>query len=125
VTYLLDTSAIWAYLLNEPGGEQVSPLYRHSLIPFIAMSELYSTVWLRFGQPKADQVVATVREWQRPWVWPTEEVVFLAGRWRAVHRLGLADSFIAALAFIHQAILVTKDMDFQVLRHDLQLLSLR
>lgn len=123
--YLLDTSVLWAYLLNEPGGGQVASLYRQSRIPFIAISELYSTVWLRFGQPKADQVVATVREWKRPWVWPTEEAVFLAGRWRAIHRLGLADSFIAALAYVHQAILVTKDTDFQVLRHECRLLFLR
>ena len=124
-TYLLDTSAILAYLLNEPGGERLPALHRHSAIPFIAISELYAAIWIRFGHAKADQVIATIREWGVPWLWPTEESVFLAGRLRAIHRLGLGDSIVAALAFTHRAILVTNDTDFHVLQPELQLLALR
>ena len=124
IRYALDTSAILAYFLNEPQAPRVASLHRQSAIPFIAPSELYAVVWLKFGQPKADEVVAHLREWSLPWLWPREDVVFLAGRWRALHHLGLADSFIAALAFTYHATLVTKDSDFRVLEADLKLLWL-
>lgn len=123
--YVLDSSAILAYLLNEPQAARVGAIHRQASLPFITLSELYAALWLRFGQAKADETVAAIREWRLPWLWPTEEAVLLAGRWRAVYRLGLADSFIAALAFLHHATLVTKDPDFQVLQPDLTLLFLR
>lgn len=123
--YLLDSSAILAYLLNEPEAARVGAIHRQASLPFIALSELYAALWLKLGQAKADEAVAAIREWQLPWLWPREDTVLLAGRWRAMHRLGLADSFIAALAFLHHATLVTKDSDFQALQPDLKLLFLR
>lgn len=123
-TYVLDTSAILTYLLDEPEAARVASLHRHAAVPFIAISELYAALWLRFGQAKADQVVAAVKDWRLPWLWPTEETLCLAGRLRAVYRLGLADGFIVALAFIHQLILVTKDHDFRSLQPDLKIIFL-
>ena len=125
VAYLLDTSAILAYLLNEPEAARVAALHKQAALPFVALAELYAALWLRFGQPKADEAIASIRSWQLPWFWPSEEVVLLAGRWRAIYRLGLADGFIAALACFHQVTLVTKDTDFRPLEKDLQLLYLR
>ena len=124
VAYLLDTSAILAYLLNEPEAARVAALHKQAALPFVALAELYAALWLRFGQAKADEAVATIRTWQLPWLWPSEEVVLLAGRWRAIHRLGLADGFIAALASFHQVTLVTKDSDFRLLHGNLRLLYL-
>jgi predicted nucleic acid-binding protein len=122
--YLLDTSAILTYLLNEPAASRVAALQHQAALPFVAIAELYAAVWLKLGQAQADEAVAAVRAWQLPWFWPTEEAVLLAGRWRAVYRLGLADSFIAALAFLSQTTLVTKDPDFRPLQPDLRLLDL-
>lgn len=125
VLYLLDSSAILAYLLNEREAGRVAALHRQAALPFVALAELYAALWLRLGRAKADEAVAAIRAWQLPWLWPSEETILLAGRWRAVHRLGLADSFIAALAFLSHTTLVTKDPDFQPLRQQLQLLCLR
>lgn len=122
--YVLDSSAILAYPLDEPEAARVEALHTHASLPFIALSELYAALWLRFGQAKADEALASIRQWNLPWLWPTEETVLLAGRWRAEHRLGLGDSFIAALAFLHEAILVTKDPDFQPLSDTLEVLFL-
>lgn len=122
--YLLDTSAILAYLLNEPAAGRVAALHSQAALPFVAVAELYAAIWLKLGQAKADEVVAAVRAWALPWLWPTEEAVLLAGRWRAVYRLGLADSFIAALAFLSHTTLVTKDPDFRPLAPDLHVLDL-
>ena len=123
-SYVLDSSAILAYLLNEPKASRVAALHSHASIPFIVPAELYAALWLKFGQAKADEAIAAIRQWQLPWLWPTEASVLLAGRWRAVYRLGLADSFIASLAFIHQATLVTKNSDFQHLKQEVKLLFL-
>ena len=123
--YLLDTSAILAYLLDEPEARRVATLHKHAAVPFVALAELYAALWIRFGQAKADEAVAAIRAWELPCLWPSEEVCLLAGRWRALHRLGLADGFIAALACFYHATLVTKDSDFHPLEQDIQLLYLR
>lgn len=125
ILYLLDTSAILAYLLNEPEAGRVAKIYKQAALPFVALAELYAALWLKLGQAKADEAVAAIRAWQLPWLWPTEEAALLAGRWRAIHRLGLADGFIAALAFLARLTLVTKDPDFHPLQPDLRLLDLR
>lgn len=122
--YLLDTSAVLAYLLNESQAGQVERLRRAGMLPFITPCELYAAIWRRFGQAKADEVIATLRQWQLALIWPTEEILLLAGRWRAVHQLGLADSLIAALAYAHHMTLVTKDRDFLALQPDLTILLL-
>lgn len=125
VNFLLDSSAILAYLLDEPEAVRVSTLRHQAGLPFVALSELYAALWMRFGQAQADEAVASLRQWHLPWLWPNEQVMLLAGRWRALHRLGLADSLIAALCFLAGATLVTKDQDFRVLQPDLKLLFLR
>ncbi len=122
--YVLDTSAIVAYLLNEPQAAQVEKLHRESALPFVSLCELYAALWLRFGQVKANEAVATIQHWNLSWVWPTEQTLLLAGRWRALHRLGLGDSLIAALTYLSQMTLVTKDRDFLVLKPDLHILLL-
>ena len=121
VTHLLDTSAVLAYVLNEPEASYVAPLYPHMALAFISIAEMYAALWLKFSQSKANEVIATIKEWQRPWLWPTENTVLLAGRFRAVYRLDLADSFIAALASVHNVTLVTKDQDFRTLQPELKL----
>lgn len=123
--YLLDTSAILAHVLNEAEAPRVAAICKQAAIPFMAYYELYAALWTKFGQAKADHTVAAIREWHLPWIWPSEESVLLAGRWRVRHRLGLADAFIAALAFTHHLTLVTKDLDFLILQSDLKLLYLR
>ena len=120
--YVLDSSAILAYLLNEPEAGRIASLRAQASLPFVAPAELYAALWLKFDQAKADAAIAAIRAWQLPWLWPTEETVLLAGRWRAVYRLGLADSFIAALTFVHRATLVTKDLGFRGLNQELKLL---
>ncbi len=125
VNFLLDSSAILAYLLDEPEAARVGALRRQAGLPFVSLSELYAALWLRYGQAKADEAIASIRQWRLPWLWPNEQVMLLAGRLRALHRLGLADSLIAALAFVAGATLVTKDLDFRALEPDLKLLFLR
>ena len=121
VAYLLDTSAILAYLLNEPAGHRVKAFFPRAALASVSIAELYAVLWLRYGPAKANETVAMIKQWQRPWLWPTEEILLLAGRLRAVYHLGLGDGFVAAFALATHTILVTLDNDFRVLQHDLRL----
>ena len=124
LTYLLDTSAILAHLLNEPEAPRVRTVFQHAALASISIAELYAALWMRFGQAKANEVVAAIKQWQRPWLWLAEEILLTAGRLRATHRLGLGDSLIAALALGDDITLVTKDPDFRPLAPSLKLLYL-
>ena len=61
-TYLLDTSAVLAYLLNEPEAPRVRAIYREAALASIAIAELHAALWIRFGQAKANEVVATIKQ---------------------------------------------------------------
>ena len=124
-TYLLDTSALIAYLSEEAGAGQVQAIRNHCVIPFIALSELYYVTWRKQNQAIADEAIQYVCSWNRPILYPDQRVSLSAGYIKAQHQLGIADSYVAALALEYGATLVTKDSDFQVLKLDIQLLFLR
>ena len=122
--YTLDTSALIAYLAQEPGGERLAEIRHVAAIPFAAVTELYYTTWRRQGQPLADVTVQHVLDWRLPMLVPNERTSLFAGSLKARFRLGLADSFIAAFALSQGATLVTKDPDFHLLEPQLRLLFL-
>lgn len=65
-----------------------------------------------------------IRKWGRPILWPDEPTLLTAARLKAQYRLGLADAYIAAFAKVHQAPLLTKDVDYERLRGEVSLLPL-
>lgn len=119
--FLFDTSALLAYFLDEPGAPTAADIKRHSLIPFITLSELYYMIYDRCGEQEADRIHALVRSWERPLLFPSETVVLQAGEFKAKYRLGIADSYIAAIAFTEKLTLLTKDRDFKILRNAISL----
>lgn len=118
---ILDTSALIAYLADEPGAERVESLIRQSAIPFMAMTELYYVVWQRMGKDEAGRAYAHVKAWQRPRVDPDERLMLTAGRFKVQYKLGVADSFVAASAWVHAATLCTKDAGFEALSGEIRL----
>ena len=120
-SHILDTSAILCYLADEPAASRVAEFRSRAAVPFVSYSELYYLVWRRRGKAEADKVYALVRQWRLPLLVPDERVILSAGRIKALYRLGLADSYIAAFSAVHQAVLVTLDADFLPLRGELPL----
>lgn len=110
--FVLDTSAIVGYLADEPQAALVAEHWRNAVIPFIVLTELYYLEWQKRGKAEADRVVAFVKSWGRPILYPNETVVLVAGRFKALYRLGVTDSFIAAFAQVLPATLVSLDPDF-------------
>lgn len=119
--YLLDTSALIAYLSNESGGAVVSRYRFQAAIPFMSLSELYYVIWHKKGRAEADFIYGIVKSWKLPVLLPDERVILTAGRFKGEHRMGIADSYIGAFAGTEGLILVTKDRDFKAIEKEIQI----
>lgn len=121
---ILDTSALIAYLCNEKGASRVEKLLSISLVPFICLSELYYLVWNKKGKAEADKIYGIVKSWGLPVLFPDERVILNAGRIKAVYKLGISDSYIAAFCLEHNVELATKDKDYKVLASEISLIDI-
>lgn len=108
-----------AYLNNEPEAGKVARCLSAACIPFMALSELYYLVWRDQGERQADLIHALVTHWGAPVLFPDDKCMLIAGRFKAKYRLGIADSYIAAVAEMHNLTLLTKDPDFKVVADEL------
>ncbi len=123
-SHVFDTSAVIAYLANESAASRVHALKPKAAVPFMVYSELYYLLWQRKGKAEADTFYGLVKSWDLPLLLPNERIILTAGRLKAEHRLGIADSYIAAFALLHEVPLVTKDSDYEALVPDLKLIKL-
>lgn len=129
--YVLDTSAILAFLGGEPGAERVERLLRGArarrftvLICSISLMEIFYTALREKGEDEAVRLVALVRAWPLEWIYPDEKTLLQAGRLKASHRLSVADALIAAVAKMRDATLVHKDPELDAWRGQIRLVSL-
>lgn len=123
--FVLDTSALIAYLANERQAGEVLKVLPESRIPFICLSELYYLVWQKKGRAEADKIFGIVKNWNLPILYPNERVILNAGRIKAMYKLGISDSYIAAFVLEEDYCLVTKDKDYKILEQELKILFLR
>ena len=117
--YLFDTSAILTLLEDEEGAQRVETLLRREevLFPFLALLETYYITLQGQTEDLADQRYALLKQLPKAILWNVDEPTLLtAGRFKAAHRLSLADALIAAFAVQHQAILVHKDPEMEALQ---------
>lgn len=128
--YVLDTSAILAFLGGEPGADRVERLLRgaragrhEALACSITLMELFYTALRTKGEDEAVRILALVKAWPVEWVYPEEKALLQAGRLKAAHRLSIADALIAAVARLRGATLVHKDPELDALRGQVDLLS--
>jgi len=124
-TFILDTSALITYLANEKGANDVLRLLSECKIPFICLSELYYLVWNKKGKTEADKIYGTVKSWNLPILYPNERVILNTGRLKAIYRLGISDSYIAAFACEEDSQLITKDSDYKILKEEIKILMLK
>lgn len=122
--FVLDTSALIAFLADEKEASEVLKVLALSRIPFICLSELYYIVWHRIDRAEADRIYGVVKSWNLPVLYPNERVILNAGRIKAVYKLGIADSYIAAFSVDEGLPLVTKDKDYEILGKEIKLLAL-
>lgn len=130
-TYVLDSSALLAYLTNEPGADQVGDLLEQAkhrrcrlLVPFMVFMETCYRIWQLEGEEAAKRTFADLSHLPVQRVDVEERSLWLACEMKAVHRLSVGDAWVLAIALAHKAILVHKDPDFESVSHLVNLVSL-
>jgi len=116
--YLLDTSAVLAFLEDEAGAQRVEEIIRagRAVIPFLALLETYYISLQETTEAIAEKRYALLKQLPARFLYDVDEPTLLtAGRFKAWHCLSLADALIAAFAVREGAILVHKDPEFKSL----------
>jgi predicted nucleic acid-binding protein len=122
--FVLDTSALIAFLADEKEAAEVLKVIPLARIPFICLSELYYVIWNRKDRAEADRIYGMVKSWGLAVLYPNERVILNAGRIKAFYKLGISDSYIAALTLDEGLVLVTKDKDYKILEKEIKILAL-
>lgn len=118
-THLLDTSALLTFLEDEAGADRVEDVLRAggALVPFLALLEVYYITLQERDEAEADLRYALLKQLKITVLWEmNEHTLLMAARFKAAHRLSLADAMIAAFARRNNAVLLHKDPEYEALR---------
>jgi predicted nucleic acid-binding protein len=115
--YVLDTTAVMAVILEEPGAEQVRNVVYGServTLPFLVLTEVEYKL-LRIRHEVVDEGLATLDSWpvhvaESYFTWRRK-----AAQVKAAGRISFADAWVAALALLQDAELVHKDPEFDAI----------
>ena len=121
--YLLDTSAVLTFLEDEDGAERVESLLRQEeiFLPYLVLLETYYITLQEQPEDVADKRYALLKQLPATILWEVDEPTLLtAGRFKAYHRLSLADAIIAAFAQRLGASLVHKDPELEALAESVE-----
>ena len=128
--YVLDTSAIFAFLEDEDGADTVQDLLEKAkdntvtiFIAFISFAEVYYITIQEKGALEAQRRNALISKLTIQRVESTEELSLIAGELKAKYRISLADAWIAAVAKYKGAVLVHKDPEFGQVESEIQVLK--
>ncbi len=116
--YLLDTTAVLTFLEDEEGAGRVESLLRQEeiILPYLVLLETYYITLQEQSEDVADKRYALLKQLPATILWEVDEpTLLIAGRFKAYHRLSLADAIIAAFAQRQGAILVHKDPELEAL----------
>lgn len=122
--YVLDTSALFALIEEEDGAERVQEIISSgdACLPSLALLEVHYVTRQERGQGEADRRYALLKKLPCEILWQADEPTLLtASRFKAEHRLSLADALIAATAHRHGAVLVHKDPEYKALTDQLEM----
>jgi len=116
--YLLDTSALLAYMEKEAGDERVKSILKNEkvFIPWTALAELFYITCRESGETVAEFRYAMLKRTGAHLIWQADESVLISvGRIKASHRVSFADAVIASYAIKYDAVLVHKDPEYETL----------
>lgn len=126
--YLMDTSALFAFLDDEPGADKVENLLEMAqkgkikiIIPLSCIGEVYYITKQRKGIEKAKKVVAVIKEFPVKFISLGEEEILSSSDFKADYNISLADSYIAGVAYLYNGIVVTKNSEFKEIEKDKKL----
>jgi predicted nucleic acid-binding protein len=116
--FVLDTSALFSFLEDEAGADRVESLLRKEKVylPWVALLEVHYVSHQEGGEDVANFRLALLKKLPAEIVWQHDEpALLLASRYKARHRMSLADALIAGIARRLNAVLVHKDPEMEAL----------
>lgn len=125
--YVLDTSALFAFIEDEDGSERVEKLLlqQDCILPWIVILEAIYITQKERGEAEANYRYALLKQLPVRIIWDMDEpVLLIAARIKANYHVSLADAIIAAYTYQHKAILVHKDPEFDSLADQIDLEAL-
>ena len=131
-TYVLDASALFAYLLKKPSADKVNALLKEAvrghadiLMSAVNYGEVYGSILRTHGSDRASATMSAVNPLPIRVLDATPFRALRAAEVKSRYRLYYVDSFVAALAIEVKGILVTSDSDFRKLGHGFPTLWLK
>lgn len=125
---VLDSWALLAHFEGEEAGAKVRDLLKEAakdqkklLISVINWGEILYITESRYGRAKRDETEHLMNQMHLEVVDVDRELTREAAHLKANAKLSYADSFVAALAKIQKAILVTGDKDFKRLEDQIKI----
>ena len=123
-TYVLDASALIAFLQKTPGAYRVNELLKEAqreramvIMSAVNYGEVYALIVRAYGPERTLTILQAVKPLAVGLLDATPLRACRAAELKVKHKLPYADSFAAALALEHKATLVTSDSDFRKLGH--------
>ena len=116
--FCLDTSAILTLRDDEPGAERVAMLLEGTdpcFACFMTRMEVLYRVWKDEGERSGRLAYEQLQSLPIQWVDQTEALLLEASRIKALHRLSVADAWIAAAALLGRATLLHQDPEFEAI----------
>ena len=116
--FCLDTSAIITLRDDEPGAERVAMLLDGPdpcFACFITRMEVLVRVWKDEGERSGRLAYEQLQSLPIEWVDQTEPLLLEASRIKALHRLSVADAWIAAAVRLSRATLLHQDPEFEAI----------
>ena len=126
--YVLDTWAVFAYLEDEPSGEQVEDLIataHEEQIPIymsvVNVGEVWYTLAREVSEEEADAGVKILSDLRIQFENADWELTQEAARFKSQNKMSYADCYAAALAKSKKADLVTGDNEFKPLDGEIRI----
>jgi len=120
---VLDTSAVFTLLLDEPGAQWVQERLQRARSgkisifgSFATLTEVDYTTRQAESIERANLYLALISSWPVTWLHSTGDLCRAAARLKAEHAISLADAFVAATALLQRALLVHKDPELMTLK---------
>lgn len=116
--YLLDSSALLTLIEDESGADRVEEVLRTRtcMIPWLAVLEVHYVTQQELGIDEAERRLLLIEHLPGDILWEADAMVLrAAARFKAMHRISLADAVIAGFASVRGAVLLHKDPEFQCL----------
>jgi ribonuclease VapC len=120
--YVLDSFAVLAYLQDEAGATTVQALLDRAQaekvvlwMSIVNLAEVLYIVEREKGLAETHRVIAMMDEWPMKMIEADRNQAFAAAHLKARHALSLGDAFVAALARLKKASVVTGDPEVRPL----------